>query len=140
MTDTTVESLDLAGIDAAIAGAKDRFDHADAPHNPDVLALIRAAETLRAAIEPAVYAYGPEGCINGERACEEYVTDDGEDSGVERCSHMQLRVAHHEDHIRLEYIRDQLNDIDPETETDEEVRHQLEMVHRYATAIDFQYC
>jgi hypothetical protein len=39
--------MDLAEIDQAIAGAKARFDHADAPHEPDVLALIRAAETMR---------------------------------------------------------------------------------------------
>jgi hypothetical protein len=39
--------MDSREIDAAIAGAKARFDHADAPHDPDVLALIRAAEALR---------------------------------------------------------------------------------------------
>lgn len=40
--------LDLDEVDAALAGAKDRWDHAGAPYNPDMLALIRAAEQLRA--------------------------------------------------------------------------------------------
>jgi hypothetical protein len=31
----------------ALAAAKARFDHADAPHDPDVLALIRAAEAAQ---------------------------------------------------------------------------------------------
>jgi hypothetical protein len=39
--------MESAEIDQAIAGAKARFDHADAPHEPDVLALIRAAEAMR---------------------------------------------------------------------------------------------
>lgn len=33
-------------MDAALAGAKDRFDHGEAQHDPDVIALIRAAETM----------------------------------------------------------------------------------------------
>ena len=37
-----------AAVDAAIAAAKDRYDHAEAQHDPDVLALIRAAEAMRA--------------------------------------------------------------------------------------------
>lgn len=41
----------LAEVDSAIAGAKARYDYADAPHNPDVLALIRAAEAMRAALD-----------------------------------------------------------------------------------------
>ncbi len=40
----------ITDLDAALAGAKARFDHADAPHDPDVLALIRAAEAARAAL------------------------------------------------------------------------------------------
>ena len=36
-----------AAIDDALAAAKDRYDHAEAPYDPDVLALIRAAETMR---------------------------------------------------------------------------------------------
>lgn len=33
-------------MDRALAGAKAAFDHADAQHHPDALALIRAAETM----------------------------------------------------------------------------------------------
>jgi hypothetical protein len=40
----------LDEVDAAIDGAKDRWDHAGAPYDPDVLALIRAAEQMRAYI------------------------------------------------------------------------------------------
>lgn len=40
--------MDRTEIEATIGGAKDRWDHADAPHNPDVLALIRAAEAMHA--------------------------------------------------------------------------------------------
>lgn len=43
--------MDRREIDLAIAGAKDRFDHAEASHDPDVLALIRAAEALRAELD-----------------------------------------------------------------------------------------
>lgn len=39
--------MDLLEIDAAIAGAKERWGHGDAPHNPDMLALIAAAEQMR---------------------------------------------------------------------------------------------
>jgi hypothetical protein len=39
--------VELKEIDAALDGAKDRWDHADAPYNPDMLALIRAAEAMR---------------------------------------------------------------------------------------------
>lgn len=39
--------MDLHEIDAAIAGAKDRWGHGDAPHNADMLALIAAAEAMR---------------------------------------------------------------------------------------------
>jgi hypothetical protein len=42
-------------VDSAIDGAKARFDHADAQHDPDALALIRAAEAMRAKL------YGPGG-------------------------------------------------------------------------------
>lgn len=34
-------------VDDAIAAAKARYDHADAPYDPEALALIRAAETMR---------------------------------------------------------------------------------------------
>lgn len=40
-------AVDITELDQALAGAKARFDHADAPHEPDVLALIRAAESMR---------------------------------------------------------------------------------------------
>lgn len=40
----------LADLDAALAGAKARYDHADAPDDYDVRALIRAAEAARAAL------------------------------------------------------------------------------------------
>lgn len=40
--------MNLEEIDATLEGVKDRWDHADAPHNPDMLALIRAAEEMRA--------------------------------------------------------------------------------------------
>lgn len=40
-------------VDQALAAAKARFDHADAPYDPDVLELIRAAETMREQL------YGP---------------------------------------------------------------------------------
>lgn len=42
--------MDLHEIDAAIEAAKDRWDHAAAPHEADVLALIRAAEAMRTEI------------------------------------------------------------------------------------------
>lgn len=42
-----------AAVDDALAAAKARYDHGDAPYDPDVLALIRAAETMRAKL------YGP---------------------------------------------------------------------------------
>jgi hypothetical protein len=45
--------LDLEEVDLALAAVKARFDQADAPHEPDVLTLIRAAEKLRAALDPA---------------------------------------------------------------------------------------
>lgn len=37
-------------IEAALAGAKDRFDHAGAQYDPDVLALIRVAEAMHRAL------------------------------------------------------------------------------------------
>ena len=40
----------LEEIDAALDGAKARWDHGDAPYDPDALALIRAAEAMRAHI------------------------------------------------------------------------------------------
>lgn len=39
-----------AEVDAALAGAKDRYQHAEAQHNPDVLALIAAAENMHAVL------------------------------------------------------------------------------------------
>lgn len=36
-----------AAVDDALTAVKARFDHADAPYDPDVLGLIRAAETMR---------------------------------------------------------------------------------------------
>lgn len=47
--------MDRTEIDTAIAGARARFDHADALHDPDVLALIRVAEAMREKL------YGPGG-------------------------------------------------------------------------------
>lgn len=47
--------IDAGTADDAIAAAKCRFDHADAPYDPDVLALIRVAEAMRAKL------YGPGG-------------------------------------------------------------------------------
>lgn len=49
------DTMNLNEIDLAIAGAKARFDHADGPYEPDVLALIRAAEAMREKL------YGPVG-------------------------------------------------------------------------------
>ncbi len=40
-------------VDDALAAVKARWDHGDAPYDPDILALIRAAETMRAKL------YGP---------------------------------------------------------------------------------
>lgn len=40
-------------VDEALSAAKARYDHGDAPYDPDVLALIRAAETMHAKL------YGP---------------------------------------------------------------------------------
>ncbi len=34
-------------VDAALDAAKNLWDHADAPYNPEILALIRAAEAMR---------------------------------------------------------------------------------------------
>lgn len=47
--------MELSEIDAAINGAKDRWGHADAQHNEDMLALIAAAEAMREKL------YGPDG-------------------------------------------------------------------------------
>lgn len=44
-----------AAVDDALDAARARFDHAEAPYDPDVLALIRAAEAMRATL------YGPGG-------------------------------------------------------------------------------
>lgn len=44
-----------AAVDAALTAVKARYDHADAPYDPDVLALIRVAEAMRATL------YGPAG-------------------------------------------------------------------------------
>lgn len=44
-----------AAVDEALAAARARFDHAEAPYDPDVLSLIRAAEAMRAKL------YGPVG-------------------------------------------------------------------------------
>jgi hypothetical protein len=49
-------TMDLSDIDAAINGARDRWGHADAQHNEDMLALIAAAEAMREKL------YGPDGC------------------------------------------------------------------------------
>jgi hypothetical protein len=40
--------VNLEEIDATLEGVKDRWDHAGAPYNADMLALIRAAEAMRA--------------------------------------------------------------------------------------------
>jgi hypothetical protein len=42
-------------VDDALAAVQARWDHGDAPYDPDVLAIIRAAETMRAKL------YGPDG-------------------------------------------------------------------------------
>jgi hypothetical protein len=44
-----------AAVGDALAAVKTRFDHGDAPYDPDVLGLIRAAEAMRAKL------YGPDG-------------------------------------------------------------------------------
>lgn len=51
MPDTPDEFHKITDVDAAIAAAKDRFDHAEAPYDPDALALIRAAEAMREALD-----------------------------------------------------------------------------------------
>jgi hypothetical protein len=43
-------SLDLQSIDNTLDGVKSRWDHADAPYNADMLALIRTAEELRGTV------------------------------------------------------------------------------------------
>jgi hypothetical protein len=49
-----VPSYDTAeDVDDALSAAKARFDHGDAPYDPDVLGLIRAAEAMREKL------YGP---------------------------------------------------------------------------------
>ncbi len=44
-----------AAVDDALSAAKARYDHAEAPYDPDVLGLIRAAEAMRENL------YGPAG-------------------------------------------------------------------------------
>jgi hypothetical protein len=53
MTDPTTQPKDLVEVDAALAAAKARFDHAEARHEPEVLALIRAAEQMRETLDLA---------------------------------------------------------------------------------------
>jgi hypothetical protein len=51
-----VPSYDTAAaVDDALSAVKARFDHGDAPYDPDILALIRAAEAMREKL------YGPAG-------------------------------------------------------------------------------
>jgi hypothetical protein len=60
---TLIETLEIgmpeyntaAAVDDALAAVQARYDHAYAPYDPDVLALIRAAEAMRAKL------YGPNG-------------------------------------------------------------------------------
>lgn len=42
--------LDLQKVDDTLDDVKSRWDHGEALYNPDMLALIRAAEALRAAV------------------------------------------------------------------------------------------
>lgn len=49
MTDTQVPKYDTAeAVDDALSAVKTRWDHGDAPYDPDVLGIIRAAEAMRA--------------------------------------------------------------------------------------------
>ena len=52
--DDHIPTYDTPGaIDDALSAVKARWDHGDAPYDPDVLAVIRAAEAMRAKL------YGP---------------------------------------------------------------------------------
>lgn len=50
--------MNLEQADEVLDGVRSRWDHADAPHNPDMLALIRVAELLRSRADypPTDYA------------------------------------------------------------------------------------
>lgn len=48
-------------VDDALSAAKARWDHGDAPYDPDVLALIRAAEAMRAALYGGTSGHGLDG-------------------------------------------------------------------------------
>ncbi len=54
MEETAPKYDSAAAVDDALAAAKARYDHGDAPYDPDVLALIRAAETMRAKLYGSV--------------------------------------------------------------------------------------
>jgi hypothetical protein len=77
--------------------------------------LERAAELVRLRAEvkelrqiagAAAYVYGPEGCRNGDRECDEYVTADGNDTGIEWCSHVEHRYAAWTDVNRAQRLTD----------------------------------
>lgn len=121
---TEAPALDLAELDLALAGAKARFDHAEAPHEPDVLALIGAAEALRKLVDKASYLYGDGACIEGE--CHHLEEDETS------CGLVQTLFATGDDAVRLARITDRLNDKTIEIETVDEARFQLDVLRGIA--------
>lgn len=57
----------------------------------------------------ARYIHGPEGCTNGDRECNEYEAEGGED--IEWCSHVEHRIATLADVIRAERLETLVNEL-----------------------------
>lgn len=86
----------------------------------------------------AEYLQGPEGCVSGERDCDDYYTADGDDRpDVEQCGHVEPMVATADEAIRLHRIRGFLKAVDAAGAAGagvHELREQLTELRRLALA------
>jgi hypothetical protein len=120
----------LDALDAAIAEVQANAGHGDAEYNPWALRALSAAERLRELVRGSLVSLGSEEC--GERECPEYVTEDGDDTDVELCSHVELHLATTDDRLRLDRVRHYIAGVDPERNEPEVIAHALDMARRYA--------
>lgn len=90
MTNLPPDDYDTAAaVDDALSAVKARFDHADAPYDPDVLALIRAAEAMRATLYDGAL---PPAWADLFEALALLATHQNNDLSPFHCSHDQLTV------------------------------------------------
>jgi hypothetical protein len=124
----TVEApaLDFSTVDAAIAQVKDnQTRYLATAHSADMLALLDAAEKLRAALDGATYYTGHVFCL--EQECD-HMPDGFELGDGVMCPMVEVRVATKTDAIRLHRIGDRLKDFQADGADAEDMRTELDAI------------